>query len=334
MHLDGLSVFAGNQQAYDPNSLVGIERIDVLKGPTATLYGGGIGTPLGGIINLESVRPNDKPGGYLAMRAGSFSTLNPYGDINVPLSDGIAARITGEYQGNDSWIDEVKARRWSVQPSLSFRIDPATDLLLQGQFSRRSNLEYSGLPADAALAGTIRRNAFPGSPIDQPLTTNDIHMGQATLRHAFSDRLKLTVSGRYYSSVVDEQGSFVYPGLFPTGTVAPLYNVFPITMRNRTREATVDANLAYAADLLGGTHKLLAGVNYDRHYASFGEAPHRPRSRNHPMPRGGDARGLLEASIDNGRECHEGEWAEREARSPLINKCQDVRHRHRYHGSA
>lgn len=71
------------------------------------------------------------------------------------------------------------------------------------------------------------------------------------------------MSGRYYSSVIDEQGSFVYPGLFPTEAVAPLSHVFPITMRNRTREATVDANLAYAADLLGGTHKLLAGVNYD-----------------------------------------------------------------------
>ena len=141
VYLDGLSVFAGNQQAYDPNSLVGIGRIDVLKGPTATLYGGGIGTPLGGVINLESVRPTDKAGGYLAMRAGSFSTLNPYGDINVPLADGIAARITGEYQSNHSWIDKVHARRWSVQPSLSFQIDPATDLVLQGQFSRRSNLE-------------------------------------------------------------------------------------------------------------------------------------------------------------------------------------------------
>ena len=263
VYLDGLSVFAGNQQAYDPNSLVGIERIDVLKGPTATLYGGGIGTPLGGVINLESVRPNDKPGGYLAMRAGSFSTWNPYGDLNVPLVDGIAARITGEYQSNDSWIDKVHGERWSVQPSLSFQIDPATDLLLQGQFSRRSNLEYSGLPADAALPGTIDRDAFPGSPIAQPFTTNDIRMGQATLRHALSDRLKLTVSGRYYSSVIDEQGSFVYPGLFPTGTVAPLYDVFPITMRNRTKQATVDANLAYDTDLLGGTHKLLVGANYD-----------------------------------------------------------------------
>lgn len=263
VYLDGLPVFAGNQQAYDPNSLVGIERIDVLKGPTAMLYGGGLGTPLGGVINLETARPNDKAGGYVAMRGGSFSTWNPYGDINMPLGEGIAARVAGEYQKNDSWIDKVHGERWSIQPGLSFQINPATDLLLQGQFSHRSNLEYSGLPADAALVGTIDRHAFPGSPIDQPPTTNEIRMGMATLRHAFSDRVKLMVSGRYYSSKIDEQGSFVYPGLAPTGTIAPLYDVFPITMRNRTKEATIDANLAGDVDMLGGTHKLLGGVNYD-----------------------------------------------------------------------
>lgn len=263
VYLDGLPVFAGNQQAYDPNSLVGIERIDVLKGPTATLYGGGLGTPLGGIINLESERPDIKAGGYVALRAGSFSTWNPYADINVPLTSGIAARVAGEYQSNDSWIDKVHGKRWSIQPSVSFQIDSTTDLLLQGQFSHRSNLEYSGLPADAALAGLLDRHSFPGSPIDQPLTTNDIRMGMATLRHAFSDRLKLTVSGRYYTSKVDEQGSFVYPGLIDPDVSAPLYSVYPITMRNRTREATVDANLAGDVDMLGGTHKLLAGVNYD-----------------------------------------------------------------------
>lgn len=262
-YVDGLPIFGGNQQAYDPNSLVGVERIEVLKGPTATLYGGGLGTPLGGLINLATERPGDRPGGYVALRGGSFDTWNPYGEVNLPLSGGIAARIAGEYQRNDSWIDRVHGERWSVQPGVSFQIAPATDLLLQGKFSRRETLEYSGLPADAALAGTIDRDAFPGSPIGQPPTTNDIRMGTATLRHAFSDRLKLTVSGRYYWSKVNEQGSFVYPDLSPTGTVAPLYDVYPITMRNRTKEATIDANLAGDIDLFGGTHKLLAGLSYD-----------------------------------------------------------------------
>ncbi|WP_145204702.1 TonB-dependent siderophore receptor [Sphingobium sp. B2] len=263
VYVDGLPIFAGNQQAYDPTSLVGVDRIDVLKGPSATLYGGGLGTPLGGIINVVTERPSDKAQAYVALRAGSFSTWNPYGDVSVPLASGIAARLAGEYQSNASWIDRIKGRRWSIQPSLSFQIDADTDLLLQAQFNHRSNLEYSGLPADAALADMLDRNAFPGSPIGQPRTKNDNSMATATLRHAVSDTVKLTVTGRYYDSKVDESGSFVFPGLAPTGTTSPIYDVFPITMINRTKEATFDANLGAKIDLLGGTHELLVGVNYD-----------------------------------------------------------------------
>jgi iron complex outermembrane receptor protein len=264
VYLDGLPIYAGNQQAFDPVSLVGVERIDVLKGPSATLYGGGLGTPLGGVINIESERPNDKLGGFLAMRAGSFSTWGPSGDINVPLAPGIAARIAGEYQSNRSWIDEVHGHRWSLQPSLSWQIDPETDLLLQGQTSHRGQLEYSGLPAGQALAGQIDRYAFPGSPLGQPLTTNDSRMGQATLCHTFSDDVKLTVSGRYYNNASREYGSFVDPDPTSADPATPtVYPVLPMTMIIDTKEATFDANLQVKAEMLGGMHTVLAGVDYD-----------------------------------------------------------------------
>ncbi|MCL1553345.1 TonB-dependent siderophore receptor [Xanthomonas nasturtii] len=264
VYLDGLPLFAGNQQAYDPTGVVGISSISVLKGPSATLYGGGLGTPLGGIINIESERPDPTASrGYMAVRAGSFSTFNPYADINVPLSPTIAARISAEYQKNDSWIDKVHGERWSIQPSLLFQLSPDTELLLQGQFNRRRSLEYSGLPADAALAGRLDRDAFPGSPNGQPLTSNDSRMATASLRHAFSDRVTLNVTARYFRGKVDESGSFVFPGLAATQTTPPDYDVFPISMVNRTKEATLDANLQAKHEMLGGTHTLLAGVNYD-----------------------------------------------------------------------
>lgn len=168
VYLDGLPLFAGNQQAYDPIGMVGIASITVLKGPSGTLYGGGLGTPLGGVINIESGRPDPtSTSGYAALRAGSFSTWNPYAEINVPISPGVTAKVAGEYQRNESWIDKVDGKRWSLQPSLLFQIDEGTDLLLQGQFNHRSALEYSGLPADAALAGLLDRDAFPGSPDGQ-----------------------------------------------------------------------------------------------------------------------------------------------------------------------
>ena len=265
VYVDGLPIFGGNQQAFDPTSLVGVEQIEVLKGPTATLSGGGLGTPLGGIINIESEHPGDKPGAIVALRAGSFGTWDPYTDVNVPLAQGISARIAAEYQSNGSWIDQVKGNRWSVQPSIAFQIGPSTDLLLQGQVNNRSQLEYSGLPAAQALAGQIDRNAFPGSPIGQPQTTDDNRMVTATLHHAFTDLLKLTVTGRYYDSSINENGSFVDSQLFAADPSTPtVYPVIPIALITDAKEGTFDANLLAKVDMLGGAHEILTGVDFDR----------------------------------------------------------------------
>ncbi len=261
--LDGLPAFGINALA-DPTSLTGVERIEVVKGPTGTVYGGGAGAPLGGLINVDSVQPGDKFGGYVAFRGGSFSTLNPYADLNVPLTDGIAARVTGEYQHNESWIDQVKGYRWSIQPSISFQLGPDTELLVRGKYDRRSQVEYTGLPAVQALAGQLDDHAFPGAPIGQPRSVIVNKMVTAELHHGFDDNVKLTVTGRYYYNKYDEYGSFVFPDVAAPDPATPtVYPIFPIYLPARVKEATVDANLLANVDALGGHHELLAGVNYD-----------------------------------------------------------------------
>jgi iron complex outermembrane receptor protein len=265
VYVDGLPIFGGNQQAFDPTSTVGLERIEVLKGPTSTMYGGGLGSPLGGLINLVSERPADALSGLVAVRAGSFSTWSPYVDVNVPLTSGIAARVSAEYQSNKSWIDLVEGERWSVKPSLLFTIDSATELLLQGQINRRQQLEYSGLPAAQALAGQLDRGAFPGAPVGQPDTKIDNELGTAAFRHAFNDELRLTISGRYYSSKVPEFGTFVYPALYPPDATTPTtYPILPLNMLTTTDEVAFDANVGGKLAVLGGRHELLAGFGYDR----------------------------------------------------------------------
>ncbi|MEO9078210.1 MAG: TonB-dependent siderophore receptor, partial [Rhodanobacter sp.] len=264
IYLDGLPAF-GTAASVDPTSLVGTERIEVLKGPSSTVYGGGAGAPLGGLINVVSKRPEAQLGGFVALRGGSFSTWNPYADINVPLGTAVAARITADYQSSGSWIDKVKSDRWSVQPSLSFQLDPDTELLLRGQYDRRSQVEYTGLPAAQALAGQLDRDAFPGATSGQPRTTNENRLSTAEFRHAFSDDMRLTVTGRHYEGRVREYGSFVYPELAPTDPTTPtVYAIFPLYLPSEVKEATLDANLSVSIDALGGRHELLGGINYDR----------------------------------------------------------------------
>ncbi|MGN4069150.1 TonB-dependent siderophore receptor [Burkholderia gladioli] len=263
IYQDGLPLYAMSA-ANSPASLVGIAQIDVLKGPASTLYGGGLGTPLGGLINIESELPQAERGGYVALRTGSYGTVDPYFDLTGALTSSINARIAGEFEHAGSWIDQVKSNKWSLKLSVSFKLDPRTTLLVQGEFNHSSQLEYSGLPAAQALAGQLDRYAFPGAPVGQPRTSFDSQLATVQLQHDFSDNLKLTVAGRYYHNSIPEYGSFVYPGLYPPDAATPTtYPILPLNMQTSTNEATFDANLQAKVNALGGRHVLLAGVNYD-----------------------------------------------------------------------
>ena len=273
IYTDGLPSFGATQTWNDPTSLAGLERVDVLKGPASALYGGGLGSPLGGLINVVSQQPETGSfTGVLAMRGGAYSTVDPYGDLNIPLSSKAGARVSGEYLSNDSWIDQLNANRWAIQPSVGVHFDPHTHLLIQGQFNHRNQLEYSGLPASQALAGQLDRNAFPGSPIGQPHTTTDTRMATLNLDHAFTDDLRWTTSARYYYGQFGEFGSFVYPALYPPEPATPtLYPILTLNMpTNPVHEAVVDTNLVTNFHGLGGRHTLLAGASYDHtNFASY-----------------------------------------------------------------
>ena len=59
IYVDGLPQY-GDASTYDPSSLIGVERIEVAKGPTSQLFGGGTGAPVGGLINVISESPEQK----------------------------------------------------------------------------------------------------------------------------------------------------------------------------------------------------------------------------------------------------------------------------------
>ncbi len=268
IYLDGMAAY-GTAAIADPTSLTGVERIEVVKGPTSTVYGGGAGAPLGGLINVVSERPQSELGGYVALRTGSYETLNPYVDLNVPLTSRVNARIAADYQRNNSWIDNVEGERWSVQPSVLAHLGPQTELWVQGQYSRRNAVEYSGLPAAPALAGQLDRHVFPGATTGQPRTRISNNMETAELRHQFNNTSQLTVTGRHWESTTDQYGSYADPGLYPPSPATPTtYPILAVHLTTRVKESTLDANLLTKnIDALGGRHDLLAGVNFD--YTSF-----------------------------------------------------------------
>lgn len=267
IYVDGLPNY-GATSTVDPGSLIGIQSVEVVKGPSSNLFGGGGGAPLGGIINLVTRTPNATASRELGLRLGSFATLNPFFDVNQPVVNGVAVRLSGELERSYSHIDAVKNRRYALFPSIAIDLAEQTHLTLRGQLNRNAYLEYSGLPAEITVTGSgARRNAFSGAR-DTPTTVVSNQGLSATLDHRLADPLQAIVDVRWYSSQFVENSSFAFPAFFPADPESP--TTFPIAtalLPTDVREITVDPRIVYRRTGETFDNRLTVGAQYDRtHY--------------------------------------------------------------------
>ncbi|WP_452600094.1 TonB-dependent receptor domain-containing protein [Pontimicrobium sp. MEBiC01747] len=120
--------------AIDPSY---IERIEVLKGPSATLFGSTV-TSLGGLINIVTKKPYEGFGGSVSYTGGSFNTHRVSADINTPLGnkDDLYFRLNASYLTQDSFQDEGFKKTFFVAPSLSYRVNNRLNLSVGIEYSK------------------------------------------------------------------------------------------------------------------------------------------------------------------------------------------------------
>ncbi len=261
--VDGLAAY-GATSVVDPASLVNVERVEVLKGPAGTLFGSGFGSALGGLINVVTKSPEAEAFGQVGLRFGSFATLNPSFDLNLPVNETLAFRVNGEYGRTDSAIDDARQRKASLNPSLAVQFGDATRLLLKGQFTRNENLEYSGLPAAITVNADVGVDPFRFSgATDAPLTRIDNRVVTASLEHAYRETLTLTVDARAYDSHFDEYGSFFFGG--PNDPAQPtVYTLLSAYLPTDVRQYTLAPRLNWQIDQGAVQHDLVIGADLDK----------------------------------------------------------------------
>lgn len=229
--IDGLIAY-GDTAVVDPSSLSGTERIEVAKGPTSLLFGGGTGAPVGGLINIVTKVPTGEAHYAAQIRAGSFGTITPSIDIDQPLGDGFGIRLTGEYFHSNDDVDVVKIDRITINPSLKAALGPDTDFVLRLGYSKVKQLEYAGLPAAVVDLPTVDPYRFSGAT-DAPRTEIENKMATGVLTHRFSDKVSATVQLRRYVSDFDELATFPFISFFPpVGTTYVMFQGrLPIAVR-------------------------------------------------------------------------------------------------------
>lgn len=122
----GFSVQAKLRNGIAGNVISGIdvanlERVEVIKGPSATLFGNSL-TSFGGLINRVTKKPYKEFGGEVSFATGSYGFNRLSGDVNIPLDSAktVLARINTAVTSENSFQDQGFSRNFVFAPSLTY----------------------------------------------------------------------------------------------------------------------------------------------------------------------------------------------------------------------
>jgi catecholate siderophore receptor len=135
--------------------LYNLERVEVLKGPNALIFGRGGG---GGVINRVTKDAGFSSFREIAFQAGSFNNKRLTVDFDQPLSQQIAFRVNGLYENSGSFRRFVKLERYGINPTVTFapgtqtRMTFAFEHFHDGRVADRGIPSFQGKPADVPIA--------------------------------------------------------------------------------------------------------------------------------------------------------------------------------------
>lgn len=135
----------------DPSNL---ERIEVIKGPSATLFGSTLSS-FGGLFNRVTKKPFDSFKGEVSYSAASWDLNRLTFDVNTPLNKDKTAlfRINTALHSERSFQDAGFNKNFSIAPSFSYEINDRLSLLIDIEFSAYKATSPTRL-APFVVAGT------------------------------------------------------------------------------------------------------------------------------------------------------------------------------------
>ncbi|MFA7946224.1 TonB-dependent receptor [Pseudomonas brenneri] len=140
-----------------------IERIDVLKGPAAVLYGRG---GQGGIVNRVSKLPQAGRASSIEAQGGTNGTRSLYTDLSADPTDNISLRLNMGNEDTDSFRDNINGNRKLFAPSMSWQLTPQLNWLVQYEYSRYDRTPDRGIPGVRGRPADVSRDTTYGDPRD------------------------------------------------------------------------------------------------------------------------------------------------------------------------
>lgn len=240
----------------------GLERVEVLRGPSSVLYGQ---IAPGGLVNATSKRPTDYARGEIGVSTDNYGLARLNADISGPLDEEgkWLYRVVGTGYHTETQVDHIDLNRVMFAPSLTWRPSANTSLTVLANYQQdRGGATYQFLPSHgtyyATQYGRFGSERFLGEPDFSAYDRTQYAIGYL-FSHALSDRVKINQGLRYMrvdtdNSSVARQGDLQADGrtLRRTASISQI----------RSEGFTVDNNVEVGFRLGETDHTLLTGLDY------------------------------------------------------------------------
>lgn len=266
LFLDGMQLFYTAYASWriPPSNM---ERIEVLRGPSAVLYGG---SSPSGIVNVISKMPPTEPIRYIETGVNNFGNAYVGFDVGGPVAtqpqdgkqDGkLFYRVVGEIRNGDTQVNFTPDNNYFIAPSFTWKPDADTSFTVLASASKTDTrginfLPYQGTVTNAPF-GKIPTSFFAGDPSVDKFTREQEMLGYQFERN-LTDDLTFRQNARFAHIDLTYRG-YVGSGWANINTATlGRYNWYA---KDTANQANLDNQLEYRFNTGPVKHTTLFGVD-------------------------------------------------------------------------
>lgn len=246
-----------------------LERLEVVKGPAGTLFGGNRSATFGGIYNYITKKPYDHFGGEVSYTTGSFEFSRITADVNTPLNKDKTAlfRLNAGWQSEGSFQDQGYAKNYTFAPSFSYQVNPRLKFIVDADLTRST---FTISTFSVASLANVSARSFKDLPLDYKHSyinnsldiTNGINNVQARIEYKISEQWT-------------SQTNYLYSEGFYKNFLWTTLNMLTDSTMSRTvrnQKPETFGNVQFQQNFIGDfnigpfRNRMLIGMDYNNNY--------------------------------------------------------------------
>lgn len=239
-----------------------IESVDILKGPSSVLYGGG--SP-GGLVNIQSKKPQKEAKTELGFNTGNRNLKEGYLDSTGQIANSDwNYRLLGKATESDEQAHTTRYENYLVAPSVTWQPDDKTRLTIDALAQNTPSLTPSDpMPLSYLRSKYADRRDYAGDEWSG-FKQRQWMLGYS-FEHEFDSGWGFSQKARYFDVDTHQRSAY------STGTGSEVYqlNRFAYTTDEDLQSFNIDNQVTRTAALGDWKHHLLAGFDYQKLNSHF-----------------------------------------------------------------